>query len=188
MLNTSLWKIGKTMEEWKVFRQFMTSYFRTYTLQTMAANLLVDQAMSTQTERAFAVCPRELKVHPIHPEFSLGMNDYFDSLNHSDTVAGPSNLAQRPKVLSLKKQRKETTLPMNNPALKKSFLCLQRLNMTSWLSQKTLESVPTGLLKTSTSGARKETRSFPIKSSVLKICLQKRLTKPGNCAIGFIVF
>lgn len=55
---------------------------------------------------------------------------------------------------------------MNKPALKKPFLCLQRLNMTSWWKD-------SKHWKVYFNEWCKETCVFQIESSVPKICLQK---------------
>ena len=75
--------------------------------------------MSKQSKRSLEVVSpsllENLKIHPVGPEFSLGMDDYTDSASfnyENDPVAGPSKPAKRPKALSLKKPGKEND-PMN---------------------------------------------------------------------------
>ena len=68
--------------------------------------------MASRSKRSFeAVSPsllENLKVGPVSPLFSLGMNDYVDSESFIDqnqgySVAGP--LSKKPKSLRLKKAR-----------------------------------------------------------------------------------
>ena len=78
--------------------------------------------MSKPSKRSFEVVSPSLlesvKIHPVRPEFNLGMDDYpyFGSsfCKNASADAGPSKPAKRPKPLSLKKRSKENDpVPVN---------------------------------------------------------------------------
>ena len=84
----------------------------------LATQRTTDRAMSKPSKRSFEVVSPSLlesvKIHPIWPEFNLGMDDYpcFGSsfCENAAADAGPSKLVKRPKLLSLKNEARRMIL------------------------------------------------------------------------------
>ena len=134
--------------------------------------------MSKRSKRSFEVVSPSLlesvRIHPVGPEFSLGMDDFpYFGYSSENSAAGPSKPAKRQKSLSLKKRGKENDPTDGSTRFEEAFSVAskdQYDQLAKGFVPKTLENVPAGLLITLVSGAKKETHAFLIESSVPKIC------------------